>query len=601
MPHVPFDDFVCSSTPLNQPWSLARYRNPATLGFTPDGRSLYRISNAAGQQDLWLDERRLTDLGDRVARWFVVEPAGSVILAADRWGDEDHQLYRVTPDGRISDLIVRDGVQHHLRARSLSRDGGFLAYSANHRDRANVEVVARDLRSGEERTVLGGDAWHVAGDWSPDGRRVLASRVQDNTDQDLFVVDVRTCEAVHLTPHQDDQKNLPVGFDATGTSIYFLTDRGSEFLWLAKMDLRTREVTTVARGGAWDILVARLDRDANTVVWLVNEDGCSRLQGMDLRSGEPLPLPSLEPGWVNDFIVSADGRRIAAQWSSAAAPWSIRVHDRGSGAGWRDMHPTTIAFSGPLLRDEIIRIVAPRAEIPAMLLRPRATGRIPLVLQIHGGPEDQDHRMYLAFRQYLVAHGVAVLVPNIHGSTGYGSSYQRAIHRDWGGIDLEDLEALARWALRQDWVDPERVAVYGGSYGGFAALSAATRLPRYWRVAAEAFGPSDLVTMIEGDASSWRRFTRRWIGDPERDADKLHARSPLTYAENLRCPLLVLQGANDPRVPKGESDQMVKRLRELGKDVTYIEQDHTGHGWTTRAAHRDAYGRIADFLLQRLR
>src|SRR5439155_2503879 len=290
MPHVPFDDFVCSSTPLNQPWSLARYRNPATLGFTPDGRSLYRISNAAGQQDLWLDERRLTDLGDRVARWFVVEPAGSVILAADRWGDEDHQLYRVTPDGRISDLIVRDGVQHHLRARSLSRDGRVLAYSANHRDRANVEVVARDLRSGEERTVLGGDAWHVAGDWSPDGRRVLASRVQDNTDQDLFVVDVRTCEAVHLTPHQDDQKNLPVGFDATGTSIYFLTDRGSEFLWLAKMDLRTREVTTVARGGAWDILVARLDRDANTVVWLVNEDGCSRLQGMDLRSGEPLPL-----------------------------------------------------------------------------------------------------------------------------------------------------------------------------------------------------------------------------------------------------------------------------------------------------------------------
>ena len=117
-------------------------------------------------------------------------------------------------------------------------------------------------------------------------------------------------------------------------------------------------------------------------------------------------------------------------------------------------------------------------------LRPRATGRIPLVLQIHGGPEDQDHRMYLAFRQYLAAHGVAVLVPHIHGSTGYGSSYQRAIHRDWGGIDLEDLEALARWALRQDCVDPERVAVYGASYGGFAALSAVPRLPRYWRVEA---------------------------------------------------------------------------------------------------------------------
>lgn len=208
--------------------------------------------------------------------------------------------------------------------------------------------------------------------------------------------------------------------------------------------------------------------------------------------------------------------------------------------------------------------------------------------------------MYVALRQYLVASGVAVLVPNIHGSTGYGKSWQRAIHLDWGGVDMEDIGALARWARSQPWVDAERVAIFGASYGGFATLSAITRLPEYWRVAAEAFGPSDLVTFVKRNAPSWQRFMRRWVGDPDRDAERLRSRSPLTYAENLRCPLLVIQGASDPRVPKGESDQLVRRLRELGKNVTYVEQDRTGHGWTTRAAYREAYGRIGDFLLSHL-
>lgn len=208
--------------------------------------------------------------------------------------------------------------------------------------------------------------------------------------------------------------------------------------------------------------------------------------------------------------------------------------------------------------------------------------------------------MYLALRQYLYAQGVAVLVPNIHGSTGYGSTYQRTIHRDWGGVDLADLEALAQWAQAQDWVDPERLGIYGGSYGGFATLSAITRLPRYWRVAAEAFGPSDLVTMVKRNAPSWKRFLRRWIGDPDADAERFRETSPITHAANVRCPLLVIAGDTDPRVPKGESDQMTRRLRELGKDVTYIEQQRTGHGWTTRAAYRDAYATIGDFLLKHL-
>ena len=600
MSHIDFGEFICTWTPARQPWSLARYRNWQTLGFSRDGASVYRISNEHGQMDLWRDASRITDLGDRVARAFVVEPTGATILAADSCGDENHQLYRVTADGTLRDLVVRDGVQHHLRARSLSRDGKRLAYSANHRDPANVEVVVRDLASGEESVVLGGDAWHVVGDWSPDGTAILASRVQDNTDQDLFLVDVRTGEATPLTPHRGDEKNFPIGFDTSGGGVYVLTDRGGDFLRLGRLELRSRELETVDQS-SWDIEAARLDRAATTLVWVVNVDGSSRMCAMDTRSGARIALPDLGRGYASDFAVSADGRKIAVQWSSTAAPWSIRVFDREApAAGWIEAYPSRLAYRGPLVEDEVIRVPSPRGAIPAMLLRPPSSGRVPLVLHVHGGPEDQEHVAYLALHQYLVAHGVAVLVPNIHGSTGYGSAYQRAIHLDWGGVDLDDIDALARWARSREWVDPDRIGIFGGSFGGFATLSAITRLPQYWRAAAEAFGPSDLVTMIKSDAPSWQRFVRRWVGDPERDAEKLHARSPLTHAANLRCPLLVLQGERDPRVAKSESDQIVKRFRDLGKDVSYIEQGRSGHGWTSREAYRESYGAIADFLLARL-
>ncbi len=599
---ISFDPFVCSWTPLMQQWPLARYRGTSTLGFSPDGAFVYHISNAEGQQDLWRvradgsDDRRLTDLGERVARWFVLAPDGSLILAADRFGDEDHQLYRLEPDGTMEDLVVREGVQHHLRARSLSRDGRYLAYSANLRDRANVEVVVRDLASGEERVVLGGDAWHVVGDWSPDARFVLASRVQDNTDQDLVLVDVRSGETTELTPHAGDQKNVPVGFDARGEAIHFLTDRGGEFLWLARMDLRTRDVTPVA-AEEWDVDAARLDRAATTLVWRVNEDGGSRFAGRDERTGRALAMPALPRGYANDFALSADGSRLVVQWSSSSEPWQLRLWERGA---WRTMLRASVGWTGTFASDESLRVSGPGGTIPAMLLRPRASRRVPIAFHVHGGPEGQEHPMYVAIRQYLRARGVAVLVPNIHGSTGYGSSWQRAIHLDWGGVDLTDLEALATWARAQDWVDPERIAIYGGSYGGFATLSAITRLPEYWRVAAEASGPSDLVTLVKQNSPSWQRFLRRWVGDPDRDAERLRARSPLTHAANVRCPLLIIQGASDPRVPKGESDQMTQRLRELGKDITYVEQANTGHGWTTRGAYREAYGMIAAFLLRHL-
>jgi dipeptidyl aminopeptidase/acylaminoacyl peptidase len=225
------------------------------------------------------------------------------------------------------------------------------------------------------------------------------------------------------------------------------------------------------------------------------------------------------------------------------------------------------------------------------------------VLYPHGGPEGQSRPAYnhlLAVVQALVHRGIAVVVPNIHGSTGYGRSWQEAIHRDWGGIDLRDLRAISDWMASEPGFDAQRLAVYGQSYGGFATLLCVTQIPERWRCAVDVFGVANLVTMIESSQPNWRRFLRRWIGDLDTDREKLIERSPITHIENIRCPMLVIQGANDPRVPKNESDQVVERLRGLGRRVEYVVFPDEGHGFNKRENQQRAQEAIVEFLTREL-
>jgi dipeptidyl aminopeptidase/acylaminoacyl peptidase len=242
-------------------------------------------------------------------------------------------------------------------------------------------------------------------------------------------------------------------------------------------------------------------------------------------------------------------------------------------------------------------------DISAFLYKPRVAegGQVPAVLAIHGGPEAQERPEYRygGLYQYLVYRGIAVLAPNIRGSNGYGKTFQKLIHHDWGGDDLKDMEAAAQYLLAQDWVDPERIGVFGGSYGGFATLSCVTRLPDYWAAGAELVGPSNLVTFASSVPPTWRRMVDKWVGNPETEREFLLERSPITYVDQIRCPLLVMQGANDYRVVKAESDQMVERIRARGGTVEYVVFPDEGHGFTRRSNLLKAYRTTAEFFLER--
>src|SRR5438874_857029 len=348
--------------------------------------------------------------------------------------------------------------------------------------------------------------------------------------------------------------------------------------------------------------VAVSSADGRTQIWSVNEDGYSTLRWR-IGSG-PIRERRLDGAACEDLVISADGSRAAFTRLSPTEPWQVWTLDTATGDARIALGSTVVVPKGELVEPELIRIAGPDGEIPCFVYRPRdARGPMPAVLYPHGGPEGQSRPAFGAHLTHLAAlihRGIALVVPNIHGSTGYGRKWQAAIHKDWGGIDLRDLRAVTDWMTKQKDFDRWRLAVYGGSYGGFAALLCVTQIPAGWRCAVHVFGVANLVTMIENAQPNWRRFLTRWIGDLEHDRTKPVARLPIPHIDNGRCPMLILQGENDPRVPKEESDQVDERLRALGRRVEYVVYPDEGHGFTKRDNAEDAYGRILDFLTREL-
>ncbi|HEX5494638.1 MAG TPA: prolyl oligopeptidase family serine peptidase [Mycobacteriales bacterium] len=595
---------------------LPTCRYMPALAFSPDGGQIAYSCNTSGQYNLWCQPVdggaavALTDYTDHSVREVAWSPdGGSIVYTADHHGDEFHQIYRVAATGGQSEKLTdAPKAQHFLGMESFSPDGTRLIYAGNDREPTLQDLLVRDLGSGEVTRIPGETGLELAVSYSPDGSRLLMLRATSNTNMDLYLLAPDgTSEPVHLTPHEGDAAFEPGAWAADGSGFWLITDHGRELPILAFQRLDG----TFAPGAlepvyesAWGLERMARASESGTVVWTVNEDGYSRLHARD-GNGVALPVPAIPDGVVSALRISPDGRRVAMLLATAIRPAEVALLDLDTGTFryLTDSRPAGFGALRPVAPELIRYPTHDGRDIPAYLYRPAGDGPFPVVLSIHGGPEAQERTAYNygGFYQYLLANGVGVLAPNVRGSTGYGRSYQKLIHHDWGGAELGDFDYAVRYLRTLDWVDADRLGVFGGSFGGFATLSCVSRLPDLWAAAVSVVGPSNLVTFAKAVPPTWRALMVEWVGDPETEVDFLMERSPISYADAIRAPLFVIQGAKDPRVVQAESDQIVASLRERGVDVRYDVYPDEGHGFTKRENELRAIGDSADFLITHLK
>ena len=584
-----------------------------TLALSRDGSHVAYVDDVLGQFNVAVQPllggpathvTTGTDSGASAVAWY---PDGSgVLYLADTKGDQNDHLYRAAlRDGESEALTGVPGTHHFLPVGDpFSPDGGRLAYTGNDHTPHRFDLLIRDLPAGATRRIQvdGAEGALGPGHWSPDGNLLTVVEVRGGrTDRHVHLVRVGEGTSTRLAGGTGAAYWLGPWLP-DGSGFLVRSNHERDFLGLAVMD--TSGKLDWLDTPQWDVEDVALSPDGRTLVWSVNVDGASQLRVRDLGTGRDLPTPDLPPCHISSLAITGGGGSVVMLVSTPTRPANVATLELGGGALRWLTGAAPAVDSSTFIEPELLRYPTHDGrQISAYLYRPVAAGPVPVVLAIHGGPALQERPGYSndGLFQYLASRGVAVLAPNVRGSTGYGLTFQQLIHRDWGGGDLGDFAAAAEHLRGQDWVDAGRMALLGKSYGGFAVLSCLSRLPAFdWAAAVDWCGPSNLVTAASAVPPAFRSQATLFIGDPEKDAEFLLSRSPVTYADQIRAPLFIIQGANDTRVPQHESDQIVELLRARGVEVRYDIYPDEGHLFGKRENQTRARSSIADFLLTHL-
>jgi dipeptidyl aminopeptidase/acylaminoacyl peptidase len=536
--------------------------------------------------------RQLTYFPDRVsgASW----PRRSddyIVFTKDRGGDEFGQIYRLdVATGAISTLSPGGRSQNSLGP--WSHEGDRMAFASTRRNGTDRDIYVIDPNdAASTRLVLEvkGGGWSPA-DWSRDDSKLVVSESISVNESYLWLVDVATGAKTLATPKGPEQVAYGnARFTADGKGLYVTTDRDAEFRRLARLDLATGEHTYLTSHIAWDVEEFALAPDGLTIAFVTNEEGLSVLHLLDTASGAEKPAPKLPIGLVSSLDWHANGRDLGFALSSAHAPSDVYSIDVVTGALERWTESETGGLDAANFSDaELVHWKTFDGKtLSGYLYEPdaRFAGPRPVIISIHGGPEGQNRPDYQGRSNFYYEElGVAVLYPNVRGSTGFGKSFVKLDNGVLREDSVKDIGALLDWIPTRKDLDASRVMVTGGSYGGFMTLAVATHYDARIRCSLDVVGISNFVTFLE-HTESYRRDLRRVEYGDERDPamrEHLLAISPANHAREITKPLFVVQGKNDPRVPYTESEQMVATVRENGGPVWYLLANDEGHGFAKK-------------------
>jgi len=607
-----------------QNYTIQQYlniRSASAPTISPDGKRLAYLSNVSGTSQIWMMNlpngaaKQITDYDDNVSfvEW---SPAGdSLIFGKARGGDENTQFFWMSSDGEtIKDSIYEPKVRHNFGA--FSDDGKRVYYTSNKRDKNFFDLYAADAATGKEELIFQQNGNNDFAAASKDGSRVIFSRsgTELGLDNNLYLIDTKTKKETLLTPHQGAAQFDNVRFVSSNEINLTMNDK-REFMTFATMFLDQKFIQT-ADGSPdmqLDLDALEMSRSGTAQARLYNREGFSELDihRLKMKGKTAVKLPA--QGIVSGLRFSDDGGKLAFSFSSAKYNSDIWIYDL------RTKQLTQVTKSDranipqtSFVEPQLIKYKTfDGKEIPAWFytsekilgtegkfIAPSKIPQnpIPVIVSVHGGPEGQERAGFNPLYQYYLSRGYAILATNVRGSTGYGKTFTHLDDVEKREDSVKDLAYAVEWLKTSGGADAKRIAVMGGSYGGYMTLAAITLYPNLWAAAVDTVGIANWESFLKNTSGYRRRQREVEYGRLDRDLDFLRRISPLARVDKIRAPLFVIQGKNDPRVPYTEAEQIVAALKKRGAKVEYKLFDDEGHGVSKLKNRLELYPLVADFL-----
>ncbi len=529
------------------------------------------------------------------------------IYNADKGGDENDHLFLQKMDGTITDLTP--GEKEKANFWGWSRDNKFLYYTSNKRDPRFFDLYKMDTSAWTPILVYKNESGYDVNAISDDEQYMALVQPVTTSSSNLYLLTQKSKELKKLNTDSVESSNSPLQFSLDNKSLYYTTDEGSEYKHVIKYDVASGNKEKFYDTN-WDVMYMYTSFNEKYRVVGINEDGRNKLYIFDHKTGKAIDFPKIENGDVQSVNISNSENKMRLSIGDAKSPNNIYVYDFGT----KELKKLTNTLApdidgNDLVSAEVVRYTSfDGVEIPAIYYKPHQAGKekkVPALVWVHGGPGGQSRVGYFSLIQYLVNHGYAILAVNNRGSSGYGKSFYKMDNRNHGDKDLNDCVWGKKYLAGLDYIDSTKIGIIGGSYGGYMTLAALSFKPDEFNAGVDLFGISNWLRTLKEIPPYWESFKKALyeeIGDPNTaDTVRLKQFSPLLHASEIKKPLMVLQGANDPRVLKIESDEIVGAVKKNNVPVEYVIFPDEGHGFVKKENEIKGYGQILTFLDKHLK
>ena len=598
-----------------QPFSIEKLYMSRIVGdaaWSPDGQRIAFITNISGRNNLWLvpsdggwpsqltvnDQREINPAWSPDGKW--------IAFNSDHDGDEQWDMLVVSPQtGEVQNLTNTPDIAEEGQA--WSPDSRYIAFMSKPRNSSTFEINIMDVLTKKYRALSKNtpkDQGNFNPIWSHDGKWIAYTQAQAaGKDSNILITDFAGEKSTLLTPHDGEHTYEATAFSPDGKYL-LITSNASGYDNAGLLEVATKKIQWIT-DEKWSVESGTFSPDGKRLTWVVNIDGNAQIAVYDIETKRtttlPLPPGLNEPaGSMTSF--SPDGQRLLYYHNGATSPNDLWTYDFSSQQSKQLTHSLLAGISTDDMVEPFLVHYASRDgkwQISAFVYVPHNAPRDhthPAIVYVHGGPQSQTVNSFNRSIQYLANQGYLIIAPNYRGSSGYGKDFEDANRFDMGGGDLQDVLAAADWIQKTGYVDPKKIVVMGGSYGGYMTMMALTKAPEIWAAGVSIVPFVNWATEVQNEDPELREYDLATMGDPAKNRELWQDRSPINFVDRIKVPVLLLAGGNDPRCPKSEAQQVADAIKKHNGTAELKIYENEGHGFVRVENQIDAYTRVAEFL-----